>query len=50
MNFGMPTLVEYNSIYENTKLCKNLDLDFVELNLDLPYCFPENCDIKNRKE
>lgn len=50
MKIGMPTLVECNSIYENTKLCKNLGLDFVELNLDLPYCFPENCDIKKLKK
>lgn len=50
MKLGMPTLVEYNSIYENTKLCKNLGLNFVELNLDLPYCFPEHSNLKEIKQ
>lgn len=38
MKFGMPTMIEYNSIEENVKLAKKLNLSFVELNLDLPYC------------
>lgn len=40
--FGMPTLIEKNSIADNVILCKELGLDFVELNMNLPYCMPEN--------
>ena len=42
MNLGMPTLVEFSSIEENIDLCNKLDLDFIELNIDLPYCMPNN--------
>lgn len=34
---GMPTLIEFNSIKENTDFAKKLGFDFVELNLNLPY-------------
>lgn len=46
MRFGMPILVEFHSLEENIELCKKLDLDFIELNLDIPYCFPDNIDTK----
>ncbi|MCU6795001.1 sugar phosphate isomerase/epimerase [Paenibacillus sp. WQ 127069] len=42
MKFGMPTLVQYTSIAENVQLCKKLGLDFIELNMNLPICIPEN--------
>lgn len=38
MKFGMPTLVEFDNLEQNCQLCKQLELQFVELNLDLPYC------------
>lgn len=38
MKYGMPTLVEFNSILENYKFAKKHNLDFIELNMDLPYC------------
>ncbi len=38
----MPILVEFHSLEENIKLSQELNLDFIELNLDIPYCFPEN--------
>ena len=38
MKFGMPTLLEFKSIEENVSFAKNLNLDFIELNMDLPYC------------
>lgn len=41
MKLGMPTLIELDSLEENMKLCKRLGLDFIELNMDLPYCFPD---------
>lgn len=36
MEFGMPTLIEINSLEETMKLCKELGLSFVELNMNLP--------------
>lgn len=38
MKFGMPTLVELDTIEDNAKLCKKLGLQFVELNMNLPIC------------
>ncbi|WP_032120561.1 sugar phosphate isomerase/epimerase family protein [Clostridium amazonitimonense] len=42
---GMPTLIEFKEIEENFVLCKELGLDFIELNMNLPYCLPENSDL-----
>ena len=39
MKYGMPTLVEFDSILENVKFAKENNLNFIELNMDLPYCF-----------
>ena len=36
MLFGMPTLIETNTLEECAVLCKNLNLDFIELNMNLP--------------
>ena len=36
MDFGMPTLVENKTLYENVELCNSLGLDFIELNMNLP--------------
>jgi sugar phosphate isomerase/epimerase len=47
---GMPTLIEFNSIEENINLCSGLDLDFIELNMNLPYCMPQNNNINNLKK
>lgn len=38
MKYGMPSLVEFNSIDENITFAKENNLDFIELNMDLPYC------------
>lgn len=46
MKLGMPILYEFMSIEENVKLAKELNLDFVELNLNFPYC---RKDIENHK-
>ena len=40
----MPILVELHSLEENVKLAQELNLDFIELNLDIPYCFLESLD------
>lgn len=42
MKLGMPALVEYTSINELVELCIKLKLDFIELNMNLPYNFIEN--------
>lgn len=34
--FGMPTLIECKDIVDTVKLCKKLNLSFVELNMNLP--------------
>lgn len=36
MDFGMPTLIEAESLEECADLCKNLRLQFIELNMNLP--------------
>lgn len=36
MDFGMPTLIDLKSLEACAVLCKELDLQFVELNMDLP--------------
>jgi sugar phosphate isomerase/epimerase len=36
IDVGMPTLIETNSIESCVKLCKELGLDFIELNMNLP--------------
>ncbi len=48
--FGMPTLIELISIEGNVKLCKNLGLQFVEINMNMPYCFPEYNEIEKLKK
>lgn len=36
MQFGMPTLIEIRKLEDTMKLCRELGLDFVELNMNLP--------------
>ena len=38
MIFGMPTLMQLHSVEENAALAKRLHLQFIELNMNLPYC------------
>ena len=42
IKFGMPTLIGKRSILGNVFLCKELGLDFIELNMNLPYCMPNS--------
>ena len=41
MKLGMPQLFEYDKIEENLILAKELNLDFIELNLNFSYCRKE---------
>lgn len=36
MQFGMPTLIENNSLEKNIELCRDLGFDFIELNMNMP--------------
>lgn len=36
MDFGMPTLIELKCLDACAALCKALDLQFIELNMNLP--------------
>lgn len=42
MKIGMPALVEFNNLEQLVALCLELKLDFIELNMNLPYNFIEN--------
>lgn len=44
MNLGMPTLIELEDLEENVKLCKELGLKFIELNMNMPSFQPEQLD------
>lgn len=43
--WGMPTLIELNGIEENIRLCKELGLDFIELNMNLPEYQPSELEL-----
>lgn len=45
MYWGIPTLIENSSIEESVDLCKELDFDFVELNMNLPQYQLNNIDV-----
>jgi sugar phosphate isomerase/epimerase len=47
--FGMPALIEYQELRPNLDLCKELGLDFLELNMNMPYSFPENLSSRELK-
>lgn len=38
MKLGMSSLLEHDSVEDNIRLAKNLDLDFIELNYNFNYC------------
>jgi sugar phosphate isomerase/epimerase len=40
--YGMPALIEYSSLEDNLDLRRRLGLKFIELNMNMPYSFPEN--------
>lgn len=47
--YGMPTLIECDSLDETIDLCKELRLDFIEINMNLPQYQKNNIDIKRMK-
>ena len=51
MDFGIPTLIENKNLEETVSLCKELGLQFIELNMNFPmYQVPQLEDTDNLKE
>ena len=50
MRFGMPTLIEQNSIEECALLCKKYSLDFVEISMSLPQYTVKAIDVERFNE
>ena len=48
--FGMPALIEFSTVEENVELAERLGLDFVELNMNMPYCHPSNLEASRLRE
>ncbi len=46
MSFGMPTLIETRTLEECAKLCAELGLDFIELNMNLPQYQLDKIDVE----
>ena len=44
MKFGMPALLEHGTLAEDAALCRELGLDFIELNLNVPQYQPGRWD------
>lgn len=47
--YGMPTLIECDSLDKTIKLCKELKLDFIEINMNLPQYQKNTIDISKMK-
>lgn len=45
MLFGTPTLIETDTLEQCAALCRELNLDFVELNMNLPQYQPDRIDV-----
>jgi len=41
IKLGMPTLMEFDSVKANIEVAKELNFDFLELNINMLYCFPD---------
>lgn len=48
-NYGMPTLIETSTLEECAKLCAELGLDFIELNMNLPQYQLDKIDVEQFK-
>jgi len=50
MILGMPTLIETHSVEECAELCRELNLDFIELNMNLPQYQLQRIDVSHFKD
>jgi len=48
--FGMPTLIELDSTEKTAALCRELGLEFIELNMSFPQYQPESMDVEKLLE
>lgn len=48
-NYGMPTLIETTTLEECAKLCAELGLDFIELNMNMPQYQLDEIDVEHFK-
>lgn len=46
----MPGLIEFDTLEEQIELCKELEFDFIELNMNLPENQPQNLDPKKLRQ
>jgi len=44
--YGMPTLIEFDNLEQDAELCRNLGLNFIELNMNMPEFQIENIDLQ----
>lgn len=49
LKFGMPTLIELPEIAQCAALCRELELQFVEMNMNLPQYQPQTMDVGSLK-
>ncbi|HAX72432.1 MAG TPA: sugar phosphate isomerase/epimerase, partial [Firmicutes bacterium] len=49
IKFGMPQLIELESLEENFRLCHELELNFLELNFNLPHMQPNQLNVGELK-
>lgn len=50
MKLGLPTLIDYENIYQHANLCKDCGYDFIELNLTFPWLQKGKIDIDQLNE
>lgn len=43
--YGMPSLIEFDNLVQDAEFCRNLGLDFIELNMNMPEFQIEDMDI-----
>ncbi len=48
-NYGMPTLIETSTLEECAKLCTELELEFIELNMNMPQYQLDKIDVEHFK-
>ena len=46
INYGMPTLIETSTLHECAKLCAELGLDFIEINMNMPQYQLDKIDVE----
>ena len=50
LKYGAPTMVEMENLTQATAVCSQLNLDFLELNINFPQYLLQNLDVENLKK